>query len=309
MIDSLKFWSAQLSRRAFPPLFNRATLCIGLVYSGRMRLVDIGANLTHPAFASDLDQVLARARDAGVATVIVTGTTVGESRAAAELAVAHPEMLYATAGVHPHHARDCNSQTISELRTLSEHPRCVAIGECGLDFNRNYSPHPDQEKWFVAQLELALSVGKPLFLHSRDAHPRFAEILRHHGVRNAVAHCLTGEREELKAYLDLGLYIGITGWICDERRGKHLHELVKEIPIDRLLVETDAPYLTPRDLKPQPKARRNEPAFLPHIVKTVARALGRPADEVAADTARNAARLFSLDESRSASSTQRPLAA
>jgi TatD DNase family protein len=274
-----------------------------------MQLVDIGANLTHPAFRDDLDAVLARARQAGVARIIATGTTVQESRAALALAASHPDALYATAGVHPHHARECGANTISDLRTLSKDPRVVAIGECGLDFNRNYSPHPDQEKWFVAQLELGLSLRKPLFLHSRDAHPRFAEILRHHQVTNAVAHCFTGEREELQAYLELGLYIGITGWICDERRGRHLVELVKEIPQDRLLLETDSPYLTPRDLKPQPKARRNEPALLPHILRAVASALGRPAEDVGAETARNAAALFSLHESGSSAAAQRPLAA
>jgi TatD DNase family protein len=272
-------------------------------------LIDIGANLTHSAFRDDLPAVLARAREAAVATIIVTGTTVEESREAAALADAHPDMLFATAGVHPHHARDCGPETIRDLTELARHGRVVAIGECGLDFNRNYSPHPDQEKWFVAQLELGLVLKKPVFLHSRDAHPRFAQILKHHQVERGVAHCFTGEKAELRAYVDLGLYIGITGWICDERRGRHLLELVKEIPADRLLVETDAPYLTPRDLKPQPRARRNEPAFLPHIVKTVARALGRPAQEVAAETARNAAALFSLDESRSSSAAHRPLAA
>jgi TatD DNase family protein len=250
-------------------------------------VTDIGANLTHPAFRDDLDAVLARARQAGVETIIVTGTTVEESRRASALG------LPFTAGVHPHHARECNSTTIPDLRQLAENPRMVAIGECGLDFNRNYSPHPDQEKWFVAQLELGLSLKKPLFLHSRDAHPRFAEILRQHGVKRAVAHCFTGERQELRAYLDLGLYIGVTGWICDERRGKHLLELVKDIPRDRLLLETDAPYLTPRDLKPQPRARRNEPAFLAHIARAVARALERPVEEIAAETAANARALFS----------------
>ena len=160
-----------------------------------------------------------------------------------------------------------------------------------------------------AQIELGLSLGKPLFLHSRDAHPRFAEILKHHGVKRAVAHCFTGEREELRAYLDLGLYVGITGWICDERRGRHLLELVKEIPRDKLLLETDAPYLTPRDLRPQPRARRNEPAFLPHILNAVARALGRPPEEVAAETSRNAIALFSLHESGSSAAAHRPLAA
>ncbi|HKU46329.1 MAG TPA: TatD family hydrolase [Burkholderiales bacterium] len=268
-----------------------------------MSLVDIGANLTHSAFHEDLNEVLARARQAGVETIIVTGTTVEESRHASTLG------LPFTAGVHPHHARDCNEQTIPALRALASHSNCVAIGECGLDFNRNYSPHPDQEKWFVAQLELGLEIGKPLFLHSRDAHPRFAQILKSHDVKRAVAHCFTGEREELRAYLDLGLYIGITGWICDERRGKHLLELVRDIPREKLLLETDAPYLTPRDLRPQPKARRNEPAFLPHILRTVARALGRPAEEVAAETTRNARQLFSLHESGSSAAAHRPLAA
>jgi TatD DNase family protein len=161
----------------------------------------------------------------------------------------------------------------------------------------------------VAQVELALELGKPLFLHSRDAHPRFAQILKEHKVKNAVAHCFTGEREELKAHLDLGLYVGITGWICDERRGRHLVELVREIPRDRLLLETDAPYLTPRDLHPQPKARRNEPAFLPHIAQAVARAAGRSLEEIAEDTTRNAQRLFGLHESGAPAAEKRTLAA
>jgi TatD DNase family protein len=270
-------------------------------------VIDIGANLTHASFHDDLDAAVARARAAGVDPIVVTGTTVLESRMAVEIAERFD--LYATAGVHPHHARDCGPQTISELRKLAQHPRVVAIGECGLDFNRNYSPHPDQEKWFIAQLELALDIDKPLFLHSRDAHPRFAQILKHHGVKKAVAHCFTGQREELRAYLELDLYIGITGWICDERRGRHLVELVREIPRERLLLETDAPYLTPRDMRPQPKARRNEPAFLPHVLRTVAAALGRPAEEVAAETAGNAMTLFRLDESRTSARAQRAASA
>jgi len=264
-----------------------------------MPLADIGANLTHSSFHDDLDAVVERARAAGVGTLVVTGTTVLESRLAAE--IADRFSLYCTAGVHPHHARDCDERTIAELRKLALHPRCVAIGECGLDFNRNYSPHPAQEKWFIAQLELGLEIRKPLFFHSRDAHPRFAEVVRRYRPPRAVAHCFTGEAEELHAYLELGLYIGITGWICDERRGTHLLRLVRDIPADRLLLETDSPYLTPRDMKPQPKARRNEPAFLPHILKTVARALGQPPEEVAVQTARNAQRLFGIDESRALS--------
>jgi TatD DNase family protein len=257
-----------------------------------MQLADIGANLTHTSFRDDLDAVLERARAHGVARIVVTGTSVEESRRAAELAGAHG--LYATAGVHPHHARECDDTTIPALRQIAAHPKIVAIGECGLDFNRNYSPHPSQEKWFVAQIELAAELGKPLFLHSRDAHPRFAEILRNLRVGKAVAHCFTGEAAELRAYLDLGLYIGITGWICDERRGRHLVALAKEIPQDRLLLETDSPYLTPRDLHPQPKARRNEPAHLPHILRAVARARGETPEALAAATTRNVQAFFGI---------------
>ena len=266
-------------------------------------LTDIGANLTHPSFHNDLDAVLSRASSAGISTIVVTGTTVLESEMARD--IAERCGLFATAGIHPHHARDCGPATIGELREIAKHPRVVAIGECGLDFNRNYSPHPSQEQWFVAQLELALELGMPLFLHSRDAHPRFAEILRHHRVKDAVAHCFTGEKDELHAYLDLGLYIGITGWICDERRGTHLLELVRDIPADRLLLETDSPYLTPRDMRPQPKSRRNEPAFLAHIAKTVARAVGKPLEQLAEETTRNAETLFRLRESGASTGTKR----
>ncbi len=261
----------------------------------RYDLVDIGANLTHASFHPDLPEVLARARHAGTGTIVVTGTSVDASRAAQALAAAH-EGIYATAGVHPHEAAHCTADTLPALRVLLADPKVVAVGECGLDFNRNYSPHPDQEKWFVAQLELACELGKPLFLHSRDAHPRFTDLLRAHRDRlpPAVAHCFTGEGDELQACLDLGLYVGITGWICDERRGRHLLELVGRIPPDRLMIETDAPYLTPRTLRPQPHGRRNEPAFLPHILEAVAGALGRPADEVARETSDNARRFFRL---------------
>jgi TatD DNase family protein len=261
----------------------------------RVSLVDIGANLTHPAFHGDLSAALARAHDAGVDSIVVTGTSVPESTHALQLASSHPESIFSTAGVHPHHARECDGTTIPALRVLAQQPRVVALGECGLDFNRNYSPHPDQEKWFAAQVELACELGKPLFLHSRDAKDAFVHIVRQfRNLPPAVAHCFTGDKAELHAYLDLGLYIGITGWICDERRGAHLAELVREIPADRLMLETDSPYLTPRDMRPQPRARRNEPSFLPHILRTVARALGKPAEQVAEETTRNARSFFRI---------------
>jgi len=261
----------------------------------RSLLIDIGANLTHPAFHADLPEVLARARAAGVTAIVVTGSSVAESINSLKLSNAHPETIHATAGIHPHHASECDATTIPALRVLAQQPRVVAIGECGLDFNRNYSPHPDQEKWFIAQVELACEIRKPLFLHSRDAKEKFVEVLKQFkDLPPAVAHCFTGEKAELHAYINLGLYIGITGWICDERRGAHLVELVREIPADRLMLETDSPYLTPRDLRPQPKARRNEPAHLRHILGAVARALGKPVEQVAEETTRNARTFFGL---------------
>ena len=255
-----------------------------------MHLADIGANLSHASFREDLDAVLARARAAGVETIVVTGTSVEESRHAAALAEAHG--LYSTAGVHPHHARECDTGTIPALRAIAAQPRVVALGECGLDFNRNYSPHPDQEKWFEAQLDLACEIGKPLFLHSRDAHPRFAEILRHHRVGKAVAHCFTGEAAELRAYLELGLYIGITGWICDERRGRHLVELVREIPPERLLVETDAPYLAPGKYR----GKRNEPAYVVETAAVLAKVKRIAPEALAKATTDNFFRLYSKAE-------------
>jgi TatD DNase family protein len=259
-----------------------------------MQLVDIGANLTHPAFHADLDEVVERAHGAGVVQMVVTGTSVQESTAALALTKSKAD-VFCTAGVHPHNARECDENTIPALRVLAQQPKVVAIGECGLDFNRNYSPHPDQEKWFAAQVELACELRKPLFLHSRDAQEAFVNVIRN--ARNlppSVAHCFTGEKAELHAYLDLGLYIGITGWICDERRGRHLLELVKDIPADKLMLETDSPYLTPRTMRPQPKARRNEPAFLTHVLRTVAQALGKAPEQVAEETTRNARTFFGL---------------
>ena len=242
-------------------------------------LIDIGANLSHKAFSADLEQVIERARGAGVTTIVVTGTSVSASRAAVALASGRAPALYATAGVHPHDASSFDERTLEELRTLAADPAVRALGECGLDYNRNFSPRAAQLHAFEAQLELAAELKLPVFLHDREAHEDMLAVLRRYRDRisGAVVHCFTGERHELHAYLDLDLHIGITGWICDERRGLHLRELVRDIPADRLMLETDAPYLLPRTLKPAPANRRNEPAFLPLVLQTVAECTGRPA--------------------------------
>lgn len=255
-------------------------------------LVDIGVNLTHASFYQDREDVIERAHKAGVSTLIITGASERTSREAQQLAEKYPGVLYATAGVHPHHAKDCNERTLDGLRALLEMPQVVAVGECGLDFNRNRSPPPVQEKWFAAQLALAAETQMPLFFHERDAHERFCGIVREyrHRLSGGVVHCFTGNAAELDTYLDLGFYIGITGWICDERRGRHLLDLVGRIPAGRLMLETDAPFLIPRTLRPRPF--RNEPCYLPHILHTVAKATHRPTAAVAAETLEAAYRCF-----------------
>lgn len=237
-----------------------------------MQLIDIGLNLTHDSFDPDREAVLQRAQAAGVRHMIVTGTDVAGSRAALRLTRQYPALLSSTAGVHPHHASDWTADTADQLRAVLAAPACVAVGECGLDFFRNFSPPAAQEMAFRAQLELAVELQLPVFLHQRDAHARFTALLRDFLPRlpGGVAHCFTGTRAEAETYLDMGLHIGITGWLCDERRGQSLREAVPHIPGARLLLETDAPYLLPRDLSPKPKSGRNEPAHLPHILHVLA---------------------------------------
>jgi TatD DNase family protein len=259
-------------------------------------LIDIGANLTHDSFDADRDAVLARAAATGVARIIVTGTSVTSSVQAAVLCEAHPDILFATAGVHPHHAAEFDSHAAAALRSLLGASRFVAVGECGLDFFRDYSPRDAQRRAFTAQLELAAEIGKPVFLHQRDAHDEFVALLRplRASLAGGVAHCFTGGPKELDAYLALDLHIGVTGWVCDERRGAELRAAVPLIPLDRLLVETDAPYLLPRDLDPKPRSRRNEPQFLAHVLERVAALAEQPVDVVAEATRTNAERLFGL---------------
>ncbi len=260
-------------------------------------LVDIGINLTNKAYRDDREAVIERAISAGVTRMVITGTSVGGSASARALAATRPGTLYATAGVHPHDAKSADDDTLAALRALAAAPEVVAIGECGLDFNRDFSPRPVQRRWFEAQVELACDLAMPLFLHERDALDAQVAILARYRDQypRAVVHCFTGERAALEAYLALDLHIGITGWICDERRGKHLLELVPMIPRHRLMLETDAPYLTPRTMRPRPKKGRNEPAFLPHVAETVARQLEMSVDELAALTTRNATTFFGLD--------------
>ncbi len=259
-------------------------------------LVDIGVNLTNKSLARDLDGVMQRALDAGVRQMVVTGTSLAASAAAIALCERYPDRLVSTCGVHPHHASEWDGATLAELERLARSPRVRALGETGLDFNRNYSPRDAQERVFERQLELGASLGLPLFCHQRDAHQRFVELLRAHRDRllRVVVHCFTDSENALADYLDLDCYIGITGWICDERRGIELQRLVRSIPAERLLIESDAPYLLPRNLEPRPASRINEPAYLPHILREVARHRGEDPTRLAAQTHENSVRFFAL---------------
>jgi TatD DNase family protein len=286
-----------------------------------MQLIDIGVNLMSPSFDRDREEVLAAAERAGVSPLIITGSSLESSEAARDFAASRKRRCRSTAGVHPHNAKTWNDAAAARLRELIAQPALsavastvvasstvVAVGECGLDYNRNFSPPEAQRKCFEDQLVLAAELGKPVFLHERDAFADFSAILKNCRSRltGAVVHCFSGGARELETYLELDCHIGITGWICDERRGSHLIPLVTRIPADRLLLETDAPYLLPRNLPrssplvagisgaAKPRSGRNEPRFLPHIAACVAQAAGKEPERLAAETSANAIRFFGM---------------
>lgn len=258
-------------------------------------MIDIGANLAHDSFDADRAQVLKRAWAAGLSAIVITGSSAHGSRRALELVQADPKRLFSSAGLHPHHASEWNAEHAALFRDLAGRPGLVALGECGLDYFRDLSPREDQRRAFEAQLRLAVEMKKPVFLHQRDAHTDFLPILREFRPQlvDAVVHCFTDTQSAMEDYVALDCYIGITGWVCDERRGRGLLEISRHIPDNRLLVETDAPYLLPRTA-PKVNHRRNEPAYLPWVVKSLAAARGQEEAQLARSTADNASRFFRL---------------
>lgn len=259
-------------------------------------MIDIGANLTHDSFDADRDEVIGQARKAGVEAFVITGSDAECSQRARGLAHQYADCCYATAGIHPHHAGSCNGETLEVISNLLADEKVVAVGETGLDYFRDFSPREAQLFSFEQHMALAIETGLPMFLHQRDAHRDFGPALREHRdqLNHVVVHCFTDEREALYDYLDLDCYIGITGWICDERRGQHLLELVGQIPEDRLLIETDSPYLLPRTIRPKPKSRRNEPKYLPHIAGFIADHLGHDLGQLMASTTANSKKFFHI---------------
>ncbi|OWZ05323.1 RNA 3'-phosphate cyclase [Phytophthora megakarya] len=267
-----------------------------------MRVVDIGANLTSGQFRRDLPQVLRRAKHAGVDTIVITGTNVVESRRAIQLARLHAAQdatLFTTVGVHPHDAKDFDEHSTTEemrLMIASNGDVVVAIGECGLDFNRDYSPREAQMKAFGAQVALASELKMPLFVHEREAHEALVEVLNpfvESGVLPpTVVHCFTGTEKELGKYLDMGLYIGLTGFVCMEPRGLEVRNMVDQIPLDRLMIETDAPFMYPYAPGRQKKRARCEPKDIVAVVQTLASCYGITEEEITRATTENARRFF-----------------
>ena len=256
-------------------------------------MIDIGANLTNKRFENDIDQVLANALQADVENIIITGTDIFNSTQALQLCNRYP-FLYSTAGVHPHAASAFDKHSLTCLRYLLDQPQVVAVGETGLDFNRNFSTKEQQIYAFEQQLELAIETNMPVFLHEREAFEtqyRILEPLTKH-LKDAVVHCFTGNQHALEAYLQLGFYIGITGWICDERRGQELQSIIDIIPNNRLLIETDSPYLTPRTLTGKKKKAKNQPANLSHIAQKIGDIRGQTLSEICKMTTDNSRRLF-----------------
>lgn len=261
-----------------------------------MKLIDIGVNLMHRSFNDDREQIVNEATQVSVNSLIITGTSERSSIEAARYAEKYRGKLYSTAGVHPHDAKGFTNKTIDVLRKLIQKECVVAVGECGLDYNRDFSPRDVQRSVFEDQIKLAIETGLPLFLHERDAFDDFYNILKTYKqyIKNMVVHCFTGQRLELEKYIELGCYIGLTGWICDERRGKHLTELVKLIPANRLMIETDAPFLLPRNMEDKPRDGRNEPKFLPHIMDELAYYRDEDPDDLADSIYSNTKRFFDI---------------
>lgn len=283
-------------------------------------LVDIGAHLTNKKYGKDLDSVIQRAKDAGVKKIMVTGASLRTSREALRLTRIYPGTLYSTAGIHPHDAKSWTEGYLEDLREVAMSPECVAIGECGLDYNRDFSPVDVQKEVFEKQVELACELGKPLLLHERDAHQDVMDVLCRHRDRlpTVVIHCFTGTAEQARAYLDLGLYLGMTGYLCKDKSDNGVRKILEDglVPLDRLLVETDSPFMYPNTRASKLPAhvkealtersltflqryctfQRNEPCSLPSIVEMIAAFMRKPAEEVALATAFNALKVFGLSQ-------------
>lgn len=262
-----------------------------------MKIFDSHCHLNDKAYNKDLDIVMRNARKNDIKAMMIVGITENTSQKAAKIAEAY-DGCYASVGIHPHDANQGSEETLTRLKELAGNPKVRAWGETGLDFNRMHSPANEQEKWFIHQIEAATELGLPLIFHERDSDGRFLQLVRAHAPRHckAVVHCFSGTPAEMEQYLDMGLYIGITGILTISKRGENLRKLVPLIPRDRLLVETDSPYLTPAPEKNH--MRRNEPAFVKSVLLKLAETRNEDPEQLARITWENTCRLFAIDTSQ-----------
>jgi len=260
-------------------------------------MIDIGINLTSSQFASDADAVLARAFAAGVSGVILTGTSCESSVKSGLTARRQPGRLWFTAGVHPHYANRWSRKDFEVFKGLWADSQCVAVGECGLDYFRDLSPRNVQRAVFQSHLDAALEAGLPVFLHCRDAYDDFLAMMTPFVAQGGkgLVHCFTGNAREAEAYQSLGLHIGVTGWVTEQQRGAPLREAVRIVDASKLHLETDAPYLVPRNRPESAKGRhRNEPAYLEWVAREVAALRGDNVVELKRQCTANSRSFFSL---------------
>lgn len=259
-------------------------------------MIDIGANLSDKSFEQDLEACITRARCSGVKKIIITGSCKHSNSKAITIANKQPDYLYTTVGIHPHNAKTYNTELDTSIRELYANKCVKAVGETGLDYHRNYSTPKEQLYAFEKQLVIAHDTQLPVFLHERKAFDTFYAIIKEHRphLKNAVVHCFTGDKKALYAYLDLDLHIGITGWISDPLRGKHLIDLVKNIPLNKLMIETDAPYLLPFNIPHKVKNKRNEPALLQYVAHSIAQAYNLDIETIVNSSTQTATEFFQL---------------
>lgn len=266
----------------------------------RVVLIDTHAHLDFPEFDTNREEIIIRAREAGVEIIINAGAGLEASQAGVALAETYPQ-VYAAVGIHPHEAKTLNEDVLTELRALAQHPKVVAIGEIGLDYYRDLSPRPVQRQAFQQQLALARELGKPIIIHDREAHQDVMNTLRR-WVREGyqppaighqpvgVMHCFSGDLAMAREVIEMGFYISIPGPVTFTN-ARRLPELVRVLPLECLLIETDCPYLTPHPYR----GRRNEPAYVRLVAEAIARIRGIPLEEVARITTANARALFGLE--------------
>ena len=260
-------------------------------------IIDIGANLTHPDLYPDIKKIIRQMEDVNVTHAIIISSTLDDAKKAIAISDKYKGKFYTTVGFHPHNAKEFNHSHIQSMKDLLRNQFVRSIGECGLDYYRLYSEKKEQILCFENHISLAIDSQMPLFLHERNAHDDFYAILssEYRKLNKFVVHCFTGDKNVLKKYLDIGSYIGITGWITDKDRGSHLHNIMKYIPSDRLMIETDSPYLIPHNIE-RNVSKTNYPYYLPYVVSCLAKCLNKDVDTVRESTYKVTKEFFSIDD-------------